>query len=354
MTRHVRVGHVHTVLGWVAPEALGLTLPHEHILFDLSFMAAGQPEVTAARHAGMEMDGHLASWGQRHWNENVDNLRIDDESLAVEEVSLFAADGGGAMADATTREIGRDPLALARISRRTGVKIVMGTGHYVDATHRPATREQTCEEIAAQMVDELTIEAEVDRVPAGLIGEIGCSWPLTTGEHKVLKAAALAQRHTGAPLNIHPGRNERSPFEILEILHGEGVDLGRVIMSHVERTIQDPAGQGEIAKRGCYLEFDLFGVEAAYYPLARHIDMPNDGQRLKWIQQLFEKGHGQQVLISHDVFTKTRLVRYGGHGYSHILRTVLPMMRTRGIGDDEVRQLLYDNPQRALAFSGAS
>ena len=33
-----RTGHAQTVLGLVAPESLGLTLPHEHLFVDLRFL----------------------------------------------------------------------------------------------------------------------------------------------------------------------------------------------------------------------------------------------------------------------------------------------------------------------------
>lgn len=36
-------------------------------------------------------------------------------------------------------------------------------------------------------------------VPCGVIGEIGCSRPITTNERKVLEAAALAKQQTGNP-----------------------------------------------------------------------------------------------------------------------------------------------------------
>jgi len=34
-------------------------------------------------------------------------------------------------------------------------------------------------------------------VRCGVIGEIGCSWPLTSTEKRALEAAALAQKQTG-------------------------------------------------------------------------------------------------------------------------------------------------------------
>ena len=55
----------------------------------------------------------------------------------------------------------------------------------------------------------------------------------------MLLGAAYAQGNTGAPILIHPGRNIRSPFEIVDILGEAGADVGRVIMGHLDRTILD-------------------------------------------------------------------------------------------------------------------
>jgi len=71
-------------------------------------------------------------------------------------------------------------------------------------------------------------------------------------ETKSVRAAVLAQRETGAPLMIHPGRNARAPFEILDLVRREGGDLGRTIMCHVERTIADRGQLFELAATGVY------------------------------------------------------------------------------------------------------
>ena len=38
-------------------------------------------------------------------------------------------------------------------------------------------------------------------IRCGIIGEMGCSYPLTPDEEKSLKAAALAQKETGKRIN---------------------------------------------------------------------------------------------------------------------------------------------------------
>ena len=69
----------------------------------------------------------------------------------------------------------------------------------------------------------------------------------------------------GAPLIIHPGRNPKAPFEILDVLEQAGADISRTAMSHLDRTISDVNELLKLAQRGCYLEFDLFGIEVSNY-----------------------------------------------------------------------------------------
>jgi phosphotriesterase-related protein len=48
---------------------------------------------------------------------------------------------------------------------------------------------------------------------------------------------------------------------------------------------------------------------------------------------------------------KIHLLRYGGHGYAHILRHIVPRLRQRGLGEADVRMLIADDPARAVRFA---
>ena len=63
---------------------------------------------------------------------NRDNVSLDDVDLALSELKRYRALGGHTVVDATNIGIGRDPVKLARISRMSGLKIVMGTGFYLN------------------------------------------------------------------------------------------------------------------------------------------------------------------------------------------------------------------------------
>ena len=58
-----------------------------------------------------------------------------DLETTIEEVRRYRDAVGGAIVDETTIGIGRNPEGLARISRESGVHIIMGAGFYVAAVH---------------------------------------------------------------------------------------------------------------------------------------------------------------------------------------------------------------------------
>jgi phosphotriesterase-related protein len=61
-------------------------------------------------------------------------------------------------------------------------------------------------------------------------------------------------------------------------------------------------------------------------------------------------GYADKVLISQDICTKHRLTVFGGEGYSHIRRNVLPMMQRKGMSDAGIQQIVVKNPARILAL----
>ena len=345
------MAHVQTVLGPIGPEAMGVTLPHEHLLIDFAVMFA-EPAAAADRgRARQSVSLENLGWVRQNFNSNLDNLRLLDEQVARDEILLFKHAGGQTVIDPTNRTLGRDPLALTRIARATGLHIVMGAGYYVAAAHPPDMDARTVDTLAREMIADVTKGVGNTGVPAGLLGEIGCTWPWTENEKKVARAAIAAQRETGAPLMIHPGRHERMPMEIAEFVQKEGGDPRRTIMCHLDRTIADVRAVIELAQTGIWLEYDLFGMENSYYPYNPSFDMPNDGGRMAHVLALMEAGHRDQLLLSHDIAYKTSLVRYGGYGYHHLLVNVVPRLRMKGVDDASLRRLLVENPARAFAFA---
>ena len=343
-TRAERRGKIQSVRGLIDADRLGPTLMHEHLLCDIT-----PPELAAQGLPDIEITLENCWEVRHHWCRHMGNNRLDEKAVAVAELRCLREAGGRCVVDLTCAGIKPDPLGLREISQAAEVTVIAGCGYYVEAHLDLSLNDRGVDDLADGMVADVERGIGGTDVKAGIIGEIGASEPWTALERKILRAAAIAQRETGASLSVHPGRRPESPAEIVELVAAAGGDPARCIISHVDRTIFDQDTLFRLADTGCVIEHDFFGIESAYYPF-QDIDMPNDATRLAAIRALIDRGHLVQVLISQDICTKTRLTRYGGHGYGHVFDNVVPMMERKGFEAAEIRTILEDTPRRLLAF----
>jgi phosphotriesterase-related protein len=361
-----------TVVGPLSAADAGITMPHEHVFVDLTNAGIFDPprEASEITRAYAPITLETIGWIRYNYFKHYENCRLIDEDDAISELQLYRRFGGQTIVDVTPIGIGRDPLGLARVSRASGVNIVMSTGYYVAPTHPAYVEQEDEDQLAERMTGEITDGAVLPRpvgeghdftredtrteVRAGAI-KVGCSYPLLPSETKVLRAAAKTQRATGAPITIHVGRHDQSALEIAETLDAAGADLTRTVLGHLDVRVELLETLDAVAATGCFLEFDLFGNESSYYPTTGvgNRDMPSDGQRLELVEHVIEGGYLDRVLISQDVGTKHRLIRYGGHGYGYIAERVAPRMRERGFTPSDIRTILVDNPAKAISFAGA-
>jgi len=348
-------GKAQTVLGPIDPKNLGITLPHEHLFIahgPANFVEPGPATDKALAYKPVSIE--ILNWLHYHTNQNLDNMNMVDEQEAIEEAMLFKLAGGGSIVDVTNIGIGRDPKALARVSRATGLNIIMGAGHYLVGSHPKDMPEKTVGDIVEEIIRDVNVGVDDTRIKAGLIGEIGCSWPLDKNEKKALIAAAKAQKLTGAPLSVHPGRkNDVAALECVEILDKAGADLSRVIVCHIDNRVRTHKSRVEIAKAGCYLEYDVFGWEG-YVPLTLYkgsgIDLPNDVQRIYEIMKLIDEGFLKQIFVAQDICYKSWRAKYGGRGYAHILNNAVPLMLSKGITQKQIDTIMIENPKRLFTF----
>lgn len=347
-------GKALTVEGPVEGDKLGVILPHEHLIISQVKAYFSEPEESADRELAYKpVSPEILHWLKFNPTGNQDNLRLDNEEVIIKEAKLFKQAGGGTIVDMTNRGLNRDPKALVRISKATGINIIMGSGYYVNTSHPPDMDKKREEEIAEEIVKDVTEGVDGTGVKAGVIGEIGCVWPLHPNEKKTVSAAAKAQKLTGAPLNIHPGRKREAALELIDIMTDAGADLTRTVISHVDMRVRSHEERVKLAKTGCYLEYDNVGWEGTQ-PVTpkwdREIDIPTDIQRIKEIIQLIEAGFINQILLSTDICLKDRLITYGGKGYNHIQKYIVPLMLREGITQKQIDTILIENPKRLLCF----
>ena len=346
-------GKVQTVVGLIEPESLGITMIHEHLLMDLTKGFFVEPDSASDKymaHQPVRMDNLY--WIKTHWVQNIDNMQLLDPQLAIREAQLFHQAGGGTIVEVSSIGLSRDPLGLVNISRATGLNVIMGSGYYVASSHPRELYHKSVEEIAEGIVRDITVGVDDTGIRAGIIGEIGCSQPLDENEKKVLRAAAISQKHTGAPMSVHPSPSDELVQEIIDILRDAGADLSRTILCHCDIFGFAPPTLDRIVGAGCYVEIDNFGQPAGVlFPLQeRLIESPSDAQRINCIIDLIGKGYLNHILISCDHCYKHTYVTYGGYGYAHIIRDIIPAMKMKGIRDEQIHTILVENPKRVLTF----
>jgi phosphotriesterase-related protein len=340
-----------TVTGPVASTELGTCLSHEHILNDVTSWwhrteSLGlDPDEFARKKVGIEDVWDLRNdpFG------NLDNCRLDDLEVAVEEVARFAALGGRTIIEATGMSIGRDLAGLRTVSERTGVRIVAGTGFYLEAS-QPA-------EVASSTVDRLAelILADIrdgeSGVRPGIIGEVGVSDRFTEAEQRSLRAACIAQRETGLPMQVHMPAWFRLGDDVLEIVEGMGVAPSSVVLCHMNPSGTDLDYQRRLMSRGAWVQYDMVGAELFYAD--QGVQCTSDEEDAANIAALVRGGFGERLLVSSDIFLKSLLRRYGGPGYGHVLQYFVPRLERHGLSADEVEQLLVRNPRSLFEQSEA-
>lgn len=306
-------GFVRTVTGDLDPSQLGRVNYHEH-LFQVSPLLPG------------------------------DNL--DDEASSGREAGELRASGFEAMVDATPLGLGRQPDAIRRISRATGLCVVMTTGvhrreHY-ESGH--PLLEAGAEELATAFVRDLTEgAAEWDEVPetdvrAGVLKAGLGYWRIDAAAARAIEAIGQAHRKTGAPVMVHL-EHGTAGFEVLDALAGVGVAADRVALAHIDRN-PDPGLHSALADTGAYLGYD--GV-------ARAKDWP-DSVLLDCLIETAEAGGTGRILLGGDVARRGRYRAYGGMpGLRYLGERFVPRLVARG-GADLADAVLRRNPAAWLTW----
>jgi phosphotriesterase-related protein len=348
-----RVGRVQTVRGLVEPHEVGIASTHEHLLMDMigDRPFAALPTDPRERVIALEpvaLDNLW--WVRQNYTRSRANVRLDEPDVAAAELRRFAAVGGRTIVDATPSDLGRSPPDLVKLSAASDVHIVMGAGHYVASAHPSNLAGETDAEICDRLIREVLSGADGTGIRSGVIGEIGCSWPLHPIEERVLRAAGRAQRETGVSIIVHTGRDAGAPLNHWRFLEHLGVPPDRVVLGHLERRLTPGPKLRELASTGCFLALDCFGLEPWLAPETANMPMPCDLERIDMLLWLADAGFLSQVTIAQDIAMKHRLARYGGHGYDHIIRNIAPLLSARGLGEAGVEQILVETPRRILTI----
>lgn len=356
-----RRGKIQTVLGLIEPEQLGETLMHEHVYVDYSpnFKLGDLP---GAAYLTDEEEKRI--WEEPlaientgicrcYFSQSRDNMRLTDINMAIRNTALYKKAGGGALVECSSEGIKADqhPESLVQISRGSGLHVIMGTGAYLNRSHPDWLKSSSVADIEDLMCTNILQGMGGTDIKAGLVGEIGVTTEMTPSEARVLRASIATCHRTGVAMSVHPGYSVAAPSEILSFVDGVGASLDRVVMGHVDRGLLGVEHMAALCRRGATIAFDQFGWPTSFqHSLRYNIHYPSDLTRCDMIRQLWDMGYGDQVVLSHDIAFKTRLVEYGGKSYDHISNNILPSLRLRGLTDKQIKQMVEYTPMRLLTI----
>jgi phosphotriesterase-related protein len=305
---------IQTVLGPIAPEDLGPTMMHEHTL--------------------LELEASLGDY----------NAIVTDEAMLADELNVYREAGGSAIADVTPSHLGRNPAGMARIAKASGVHIVMGGGWYRHEYHPPEIATTSTNALADRIVREFTEGVDGTGIKPGLVGELGTGRGpvMSLGEERAFRAVARAQKQIGFSISTHTTHYGELAFEQIQVFREEGVALDRVVIGHVGEYV-GASDVVAIAETGVNVQIDHVGRP-------ERGGMISDRQRARNVADLVKAGHGGRLTISMDICSNSQMHARGGHGYDHLLRNFLPLLREEGVSDADIHAILVDNPRRILAF----
>ena len=310
---------VHTVLGDIAPEKLGVTLCHEHIFCGSGDMAK--------------------AFGSRFYDkERLISAAVGQLREAKEKFGLCT------VLDGTPIDLGRDVELMCRSAEESGVNIVASTGFYYDersffgGTDAGMITELFLRECREGMEDTWKTERPV------LPGMLKCATGgagVTELNRMYLTVMGTVQRETNLPLFAHNEHRIHTGPVQLDVLEQAGANPEKIICGHASDST-DIACLESLLHRGVYLGFDrLWGEEA-------HADT---------VCRLLERGWGKKLLLSRD---GGAFVAFGKRTFEEemcrrentftaVLDTFCAMLRARGVSEEEMQDMLVRNIQTLFA-----
>ena len=311
---------VETLRGPVDTTDLGSTLMHEHIFI----LGQGVPE------------NFPSVWDEEK-----------ETAYAREKLAELAGAGVSTIVDLTVMGLGRDIPRLRKVVGEIPVNIIVATGVYTynELPHYFQNRDEDA--MARLFVRDITKGIQGTEVKAAILKCATDEPGLTPDVEKVLRAVARAHRRTGAPISTHTHPGTKRGLEQQRVFKEEGVDLGRVVIGHSGDS-EDLDYLQALIDAGSYIGMDRFGLD--------HL-LPT-GKRVAIIAKLCDLGFADRMVLSHDAncyidWFPMELIRNNvpNWHFRHISEDVLPALREAGVSDEQINQMMVENPRRIFEQS---
>jgi phosphotriesterase-related protein len=365
---------IRTVCGDIKPEQLGMTSMHEHTLYDLRGLALKfkdllppVPEETTT--FTLENLSFLRNGGSYY---SLESACMADVDYMSKELGYFKALGGVSICDCSPSCLRGNISEIKNISEQSGVNIVCSSGLYT-AMSRPDSYLDMSESQMAELFEkEVTVGIDGTDIKAGILkcaieGLNAAEDDLHPLELASVRACAKVAAKTGMPIQIHSAIPVSPPLILKTaymVLDEFGVSPDKLLMCHMDRyliadlqifdyvmnfdsfRILSHELQDQLLKMGCSIGVDTWGI-----PMANPTHLiQDDYDRLKFFYYLLDKGYSSQVVLGHDAIGKISSKQFGGFGMTRWPEYAIGMMRQLGIEEEDINNVIVNNPARILAF----
>lgn len=307
-----------TATGPIPAEQLGFTLSHEH--------------VTVVYGAGLrENFPFLFDWEATR-------------EKATRHLKEAKAGGVDSIIDLSTIDLGRDVELFARVSRDSGVNIVVATGIWRDIPR--LFWDADPDFIASVFVHEIEHGIGETGIKPGVIKVANDMEGVTPAAERVLRGAARACKATGTPISTHHWAQLEVGRRQVEVFQEEGVPMHLVCIGHSADS-SDVGYLEDLLAAGCYLSMDRYpGREGR----------PGWEERNATVKTLVERGHAPKLMLGHDYGVRPIIhgITYDPDPDTHPTRylfltnTAIPALRADGVTDEQIHQMTVEAPRRFL------
>jgi phosphotriesterase-related protein len=254
--------------------------------------------------------------------------------------------GVNTLMECTPNYIGRDILLLRSLAESVGMHILTNTGYYAAVEKKFLPNHaytESAQQLATRWISESENGIEGTEIKPGFI-KIGFDGgSLDTLEQKILQAAIITHKTTGLTIAIHCG-NGIPAWESFEFIRSDGLKGSAMIWVHAQNATL--AENLALAKNGVWVSID--GVNKS-----------NLSIYLQRILAFQEQDLLDHLLISHDDgwwVTKNEETEEisldpfkEGAPYLSIPDLLIPELTKAGLSNEQLDQILRENPGRAFA-----
>jgi phosphotriesterase-related protein len=176
---------------------------------------------------------------------------------------------------------------------------------------------------------------------------------VTPNIEKVHRAAARASLRTGRPIMAHSRPASGTGLDQMRIFSEEGVDPAMVQIAHTGDT-DDLDYIEKLLDTGCWIGMDRYGLD---------LFLPTEN-RQKTVLALLERGYADRMFLSQDfcstidwfppeVQEQLKAQAVPDWSMTFLFEEVIPQLKERGMTDDQVDQMMVENPKRWLGPTDA-